>query len=374
MTQSPNNDSEILARVQSGDRALMDALRHLVSHVMVPRPDNFTSPQRTPWGGTRIVSEIKQGLNVGAPIQVVGESWEISAHPSLPSLFSFECDNQLMTVTLPTLEKIFPDLQVPCLMKLLNSGSDKKTQNLSVQVHPRAGSVSLLSSEHPKTEAWVILAAEPGAGIYLGLKENVTRDQFEEALRHKGDVTAFLNYVEVKTGDVFFVPSGTIHAIGAGILLFEPQETSETTYRVYDFGRVDAHGRSRELHIERALAGTQWDGPRGEALIQSLRRYPQVLSHSGTAQVECLLDEDVFCLHRISLRRGENYVVDPHRRVTCDTVLQGNVIVQTKDSPQRMLSQGQSFIIPQAIQAYTLHGEGDIPSVIFEITAAVGNP
>lgn len=374
MTQTPHNDSEIVSRVQAGDRALMDALTQLVSHIMVPRPDNFTSPERTPWGGTRIVSEIKRELHVGSPAQVVGESWEVSAHPSLPSLFEFECAQQPLTVSLPTLETIFPDLRVPCLVKLLNSGRNRTIHNLSVQVHPRAGSVSLSSSEHPKTEAWVILEAEPGAGIYLGLKVNVTRAQFEDMLRNGKNVTSLLNFVEVKAGDVFFIPSGTIHAIGAGVLLFEPQETSETTYRVYDFGRVDAQGKPRELHVERALAVTQWDGPRGEELIQTLRRYPKILKCSGAARVETLLDEEVFRLHRITLRRGEDYIVTSNRSVICGTVLQGNVTVQPHDQISQRLVQGQSFIIPQPIQAYTLRGDGDISAVVFEISAGTGNP
>lgn len=369
----PHNDDEILERIQAGDDGLMSVLRQLVTQVMVPLPNNFTSLERTPWGGTRIVSEIKKYLNVGSPPQVVGESWEISAHPRLPSLFTFEYTQKKWIVSLPALEKLFPDLCVPCIVKLLNSGNDKIAHNLSVQVHPRADNVSESSQDRPKTEAWAILAAEPGAGIYLGIKAGVARAQFEETLRCHGDVTPYLNFVEVKAGDVFFIPSGTIHAIGAGVLLLEPQEISETTYRVYDFGRVDAHGKPRELHIEHALAATEWAGLRGEALVQSLRRFPHVISHEGTAQVELLLDESVFCLRRITLIPGADYVVRAHCGVVCNTVLQGDVAIQTNDHPRLQFVQGQSFIIPQAIQAYTIRSAAAMPVVVFELSAGAGN-
>lgn len=371
MIQSPHyNDTEIFERLRAGDRALMDALKQLVSHVMVPHPDNFTPPERTPWGGVRILTDIKCDLNIEGLPQVVGESWEISAHPSFPSCFSVVCDGRTLKVSLPALEAVFPELHLPYLVKFLNSGSDRPRGNLSVQVHPPAADSSLKAGENPKTEASVIIDAEPGAGMYLDLKEGVTRVQFEQALEQGLDVSSLLNFVEVKAGDVFFVPSGVIHAIGAGILMLEPQETSETTYRVYDFGRTDAQGKPRQLHVERAMAVTKWNGPRGEAAVAAMRRYPQVVtSHPGTAMVECLLEESVFTLLRITLQKNQDYIGDTTRGIFSYTVLSGVVTVASAGRTEGVFAKGQSFIMPRPIGVYSVVNKGDHPALLIEMSA-----
>ncbi|MBT7461479.1 MAG: class I mannose-6-phosphate isomerase, partial [Waddliaceae bacterium] len=208
----------------------------MVDHILAPRCDNFTPPERTPWGGTEIVESYKKHLGIKTE-DIVGESWELSGHPSFPN--TFLCDD--LQVSLTELENLFSDklygegiTSMPFLVKLLNS-----RKNLSVQVHPKDGD---FVDKPSKTEAWYILAAEEGAGIYLGLKEGVTKEEFEECMRSGEDVSVFLNFVEVHPGDVYFIPAGTLHAIGSGITLLEVQETSESTFRAYDWGRLQDDG------------------------------------------------------------------------------------------------------------------------------------
>lgn len=433
------SDLELLAKAERGEpegmawlqaiaagkvpeTPLVAGLRSLASRVLAPRADNFTPPSRTPWGGT-VINFVKRDLGLSQPNAVVGESWEISDHPSFPNRFVLSVGGRPIEVNLKTLGQLFPELLygrrptdvapvgMPYMVKLLNSGSWQEslealeplvgslkglsyheihqrlsqsqdprvqdihrqmvTRNLSVQVHPPATDPHLKPGEHSKTEAWAIVDAEPGAGIYLGLRENVTRAQFEDMLRRGQDVTPLLNFVEVKPGDVYFIPSGTMHAIGAGVLLLEPQETSETTYRVFDFGRRDAQGNPRQLHIDRAIAVTQWDGPRGNAALAALRRVPQALPASAgtTARAERLLKEDVFELRRITFSTGTTYGGDARQGVSSFTVLQGTVTVEAAATPQGQFSQGQSFIVPHAVGQYTIRGGGDGPSVVFETAA-----
>jgi mannose-6-phosphate isomerase len=135
----------------------------------------------------------------------------------------------------------------PLLIKFLDA-----EDILSVQVHPDEQTCERLGKGEPKTECWYIIAAEPGAVIYKGLKKGVSKDTFAEAIR-QGSVADLLNKVPVEVGQCHFLPAGTAHSIGAGLLIAEIQTPSDTTYRVFDFNRVDNTGKPRQLHIEEAL-------------------------------------------------------------------------------------------------------------------------
>ena len=138
------------------------------------------------------------------------------------------------------------------LIKLIDA-----KQNLSVQVHPNDEQAA---PERGKTEMWYIIEALPNAEIIYGFNRKITREEFRERIE-KGTLLEVVNRIKVKKGDVFFVPAGTIHAIGAGILIAEVQQNSDITYRVYDYGRVDPNGNPRELHIEKAIQVTDLNPP-----------------------------------------------------------------------------------------------------------------
>jgi mannose-6-phosphate isomerase len=204
------------------------------------------------WGGRSLEQLYGKSLPPDVPI---GESWEISDRPGDESVVSH---GPLAGKTLRWLmEHHRADLlggaaaatsdRFPLLCKILDA-----RETLSVQVHPPAVHAARLGGE-PKTEMWYIAAAAPGAELYVGLKNGVSDDQFRQAI-NSGSVAECLHRVRVARGDVMFLPSGRVHAIGAGLVIFEIQQNSDTTYRVFDWNRVDRDGRPRELHVGESLA------------------------------------------------------------------------------------------------------------------------
>jgi len=181
------------------------------------------------WGGTKL-SEIKNH-KTDVPL---GETWEISTHVDGPSLIGTEPLNK------------FCDLSY--LVKFIDT-----SDNLSVQVHPGDEYAKEHEGEMGKTECWIILDSVPGAGIYLGFKEGITKKEFKTAVENNLNVQNYLNFFPTKAGDYFYVPFGAVHAIGSGVTLCEVQQNSGITYRVWDWNRVDDNGVSRELHIDKAM-------------------------------------------------------------------------------------------------------------------------
>ena len=196
------------------------------------------------WGGRRLESEFGKKL----PAQKrIGESWEIVDRPEAQSVV---VNGPLRGKTLHDLwiqdrSEIFGDLpdasRFPLLVKLLDAH-----EKLSLQVHPPEKVASKLGGE-PKTEFWYVAAADRGAELYLGFRDSITRDQFGKALRD-GTAADHVHKIRVKTGDAAFLPAGRFHAVGAGNLLIEVQQNSDTTYRVFDWNRVDEKGKERQLH------------------------------------------------------------------------------------------------------------------------------
>ncbi|MCL2369724.1 MAG: ROK family protein [Firmicutes bacterium] len=182
------------------------------------------------WGGTKL----KEKFGKVSDSPTIAETWEFSIHP----------DGVATTEDGKPLSQILPDLGF--LVKLIDAAD-----NLSVQVHPDdtyAANVGSLG----KREMWYIIDAEPGAGIYCGFKRDMTKSKLRTALTN-GTILDDLNFFEVKAGDCFFIEAGVVHAIGKGVTLYELQQSSNLTYRLYDYGRVGADGKPRELHIEDAL-------------------------------------------------------------------------------------------------------------------------
>src|SRR5665213_1290891 len=203
------------------------------------------------WGGRALERLYGKNLPAGIPI---GESWEISDRPGDASVIS---NGPLAGKDLRWLmenherellgEAKSANGRFPLLIKILDA-QDK----LSLQVHPPAGKAAALNGE-PKTEAWYIADAAPGAELYVGSKRGVTRAEFEQKIK-TGEVAECFHRVPVKAGDTMFLPSGRVHAIGAGLVIFEIQQNSDTTYRVFDWNRTGLDGKPRELHIAQSLA------------------------------------------------------------------------------------------------------------------------
>ena len=249
---------------------------------MTPRllqVDNFTPTRRTPWGGTRIAGDLKRELLPGEVGRVVGESWEFSVEPDFPSRLldgSGSLAGWIDSAREAILGREGDDgrASTALLVKLLDTSDE-----LSVQIHPSDADPTVREGESGKPECWYIVAAEPGAGVYLGLAEGVTREALGDALRHGADITAMLGFVPVSAGDFVLIEAGTAHAIGRGLTLVEPQRVQPgcrgLTYRYWDWnrrydaaGRTDPEGHPRALHVDEALAVTRWDAPRGAALLE----------------------------------------------------------------------------------------------------------
>jgi len=223
------------------------------------------------WGGRNLAASFGKKLPANKRI---GESWEIVDRPEAQSIVR---EGPLTGRSLHDLwvnfrEELFgrvPDApRFPLLIKLLDA-----QEKLSLQVHPPPEIAESLGGE-AKTEFWYVVAAEPNAEIFVGLRKSMTRDQFENALE-SGTVADCVHAIRMKSGAAMLLPSGRFHAIGAGNLLVEVQQNSDTTYRVFDWNRVDDQGESRQLHVDQALQCIDFNdvapepiAPRGELLVQ----------------------------------------------------------------------------------------------------------
>ena len=199
------------------------------------------------WGGDKL----KTRYGKQTEKTPCAESWELSFHKDgLTRLVDGKTLAESVTERdLGENVKDFPFF--PVLIKFIDA-----KENLSVQVHPSDEYALANENSFGKTEMWYIVEAEQGAGIYLGFNRDVTKEEYERAIKEK-HLTELLNFYEVKAGECYFIPSGTIHAIGKGCLICEIQQNSNLTYRVYDYGRKDKSGKERELHIEKALQVTK---------------------------------------------------------------------------------------------------------------------
>jgi mannose-6-phosphate isomerase len=258
------------------------------------------------WGGRRLESEFGKKL----PAQKrIGESWEIADRPEAQSVV---LNGPLRGKTLHNLwiqdrSEIFGDVpdasRFTLLVKLLDAH-----EKLSLQVHPPENVASKLGGE-PKTEFWYVAAADPDAELYLGFRESITRDQFEKAIRD-GTAADYVDKIRVRTGDAVFLPAGRFHAVGAGILLIEVQQNSDTTYRVFDWNRVDDKGKQRQLHINQALQCIDFDDvapklvePQGELLLRhdlfEVQKWnltaPREISSKGQFAIVCCLSGALRC-------------------------------------------------------------------------------
>ncbi len=198
------------------------------------------------WGGTKL----KDKYGKTSDKSIVAESWELSFHKDGPTKIADgrTLQEALFKAEIGTNCDGFPFF--PTLVKLIDA-----KQDLSVQVHPSDKYALTHENSFGKTEMWYIVEADEGAGIYLGFKKDVTQAEYEQAIADH-TLTELLNFFEVKAGDCYFIPSGTIHAIATGCLICEIQQNSNLTYRVYDYGRKDKNGNERELHVEKALKVT----------------------------------------------------------------------------------------------------------------------
>lgn len=202
------------------------------------------------WGGTKL----RDIYHKPCDFDIIAESWELSAHPDGTSVIATgQYKGMLFTEYLEKIglsalgTKYDANKEFPLLIKLIDA-----KQNLSVQVHPDDVYALQHENGYGKTEMWYVIDAEPGAGLYVGFNRDVSKEEVAQRIKDN-TIMEVLDFHPTKPGDVFFIPAGTVHAIGAGNLICEIQQSSNSTYRLYDYDRRDKFGNPRELHLDKAL-------------------------------------------------------------------------------------------------------------------------
>ncbi len=298
------------------------------------------------WGGTKL----KTFLNKPITSNITGESWEISTvendvsivvNGSFKGKSLIELINEFPEAVLGTRVYAQFGKQFPLLFKYIDARED-----LSIQLHPNDELAKKRHNSFGKTEMWYVMQADTDARLIVGFKEKSSPEEYIKNLNNKTLLT-ILDTKKVKQGDVFMLDTGTIHAIGAGIVIAEIQQTSDITYRVYDFDRVDANGKTRELHIDLALEALNYEK------IQAQRFY---------SKTENIANEIVNCNYFTTNFIQLDGNIEIHKNQTSFTVymcVEGDFKL-TFDNESYSYKKGDTVLIPAAITDFQLSGKATI--------------
>jgi mannose-6-phosphate isomerase len=311
---------------------------HVITDPAIP-----TDPARIPWGGRRL-AELGKPIGDG---DHYAESWEVVDHGADQSivvnseLAGTQLHKLVTTYGPELLGRHNPRPQFPLLFKYLDC-----QRTLSVQVHPNDEQGAKLNPpDLGKTEAWVVLAAEPDSCIYAGLKPQVDRTMLERELA-RGNCEACLHEFQPRVGDCVFIEAGTVHALGAGLLVAEIQQASNTTFRLFDWNRLDADGKPRPLHVGQSLNTIDYcRGPVNPVTPRSSTR----------PNVERLATCDKFVLDRWCLDSPQVFENDERFHIV--TVIEGVVTLGTTASQQK-LRRGDTRLIPACCPTFEMVPRG----------------
>lgn len=297
--------------------------------------------KQTLWGGKRLRREYHKPE---AP-EMTAESWELASHPEGSSRVA---EGPLAGKTLEELDRescwgtACPGGEFPVLVKLIDAQKD-----LSIQVHPSDRTALAQQGEQGKAEMWYIVDCAPQSSIYFGFSRKVTREEFLNRARD-GSICQVLNRVPVARGDVFYILPGTIHAIGAGVLVAEVQQSSNTTFRVYDFGRRGPDGQMRPLHLERAAEVLSYE----PVIPQDCK------ANSGVRFPEFTMAEMFSCRYFRAYRLDVSQLVElrcdgrSFQHVLC---VEGGGIIRSEAGAYPFV-RGDSYFMPAALGAYQIEG------------------
>ncbi|MFZ4582324.1 MAG: type I phosphomannose isomerase catalytic subunit [Paludibacter sp.] len=289
------------------------------------------------WGGTKL----ENIFGKAAETDKLGESWELSGIENEESVVvnGFLAGNnltELIEIYMGDLvgDKVYDTygLSFPLLFKLIDAN-----QNLSIQVHPGDEVAAERHNSFGKTEMWVVLNADKGAELIIGFTKDCTQEEYVAALEN-GEVETLLQRVPVNNGDVFFIPAGLVHAIGKGVVVAEIQQSSDITYRIYDYKRVDDNGNERELHTEQAL----------DVIDFSASKNPKTVYSPVLNQITPLVDCEYFTTNMIKFDQPltRNYgTLDSFVAYMC---LDGSFIVEVDDD-KVVVNKGDTILIPACI-------------------------
>jgi len=298
------------------------------------------------WGGEKL----KTVLNKPIISDRTGESWEIStidgdvsivsngplAGKSLLDLIDSSPEEILGTEVYKRFGK-----QFPLLFKYLDARED-----LSIQVHPNDELAKKRHNSFGKTEMWYIMQADENARIIVGFKEKSNANEYLENLKNK-TLLSILDDIKVKAGDVFFLETGTVHAIGAGLVVAEIQQTSDITYRLYDFDRVDAQGNKRELHLDLALEAINYN------TVETRKKYDTALN-----KINLVVDCPYFTTNFIPLE-GKISIHKTGNSFTVFMCVEGNFEMEFGDT-KFQYTKGDTILIPAALKTFIINGKASV--------------
>ncbi len=308
--------------------------------------------KRILWGGRRL--ETILGKNLG-PETDYAESWEIADHPNGQS--SAIWPPELAGKSLSELVRDFPNeilgrqiaekyKQFPLLIKFLDAHKD-----LSLQVHPDDKLARELVNDNGKTEAWVVLHADRGSRIYAGLKPGVTRESFKSAIE-SGKVPEMVHWFEPEPGDCIMIPAGTVHAIGAGIVLAEIQQMSDATFRVDDWGRLGPDGKPRQLHLKETMLATDFNrGPVSATVVEKIEC-------SGSYTHELLTRCDYFEIHRCRFEKSIMIGQPNQDRFTIIIVTKGQIEFHSPQHGLKLCEKGTTLLLPARLGRIEINSSG----------------
>lgn len=302
------------------------------------------------WGGTRLRDEYGKTMDM-TPL---AETWECSIHPDGPSFvengkFKGMSLAEVLEQHLEYLGTKTKNGKLPILVKLIDARKD-----LSVQVHPDDEYAQKYEGQNGKTEMWYVIDAEEGASLVYGFKHEMTPDILREALE-KGRLDKHLQKVEVCKGDTYFVPAGTVHGIGKGILVAEIQENSNITYRIYDYNRIDQNGKERELHIDRAIQVMNM------RITPDIGRQPRMVKYYPGCSREMLCRCKYFEIEHIQVTKEMSFSVmdDSFQVLVC---LSGDGKIQKKIENQKPVpfKKGDTLFLPAGLGRCLVAGKNEI--------------
>ena len=300
------------------------------------------------WGGTKL----KSMFNKSAETDKLGESWELSGYEGDESVVTngYLAGNNLTELIEIYMGELIGDtifdeygLAFPLLFKLIDAN-----ENLSIQVHPNDETAAERHNSYGKTEMWYVVDADPGSELIVGFTEDCSRETYLEAMS-QDKVEDLLLKVPVTKGDVFFIPAGRVHAIGKGVVVAEIQQSSDITYRIYDYKRKDDNGNERELHTEQALDVINFEASREPKTV-----YTPILNET-TPLVTC----DYFTTNmlRFDKRLERRYsTIDSFVSYMC---LEGNFSIEF-EGDITIISKGDTVLIPASIDELSLIPDGEV--------------
>ena len=274
------------------------------------------------WGGNKLKTEFHKDVDLDR----VAESWELAAHKDGTSGFDgesfsladlFENHRELIGTNARKFERF------PMIIKLIDAKN-----NLSVQVHPSDEYALKNENSYGKTEMWYVVEAEEGAGLYVGFNRDVTEAEFR-ALIAENRLQEVLNFIPVKPGEWFFIEAGTVHAIGKGVVIAEVQQNSNLTYRLYDYGRVGADGKPRELHVEKGV------------------KVSKLTAYTPDKRTSC----EYFSCESIALSGSRTFTADKTSFVAL-VLMDGSLSVAGRE-----YQKGDTVFVPAGYGDFTLEGE-----------------